>query len=227
VPEKPVLYIVGMPIGNPGDISIRALEILKSADLIFCETRKETARFFKKHEIPFPKDSWFEINEHTKSNEIDDAFKLLMKVSSAVLISDSGMPVICDPGSELIRRARKSDISLKIIPGPTALTTALALCGLSTNQGFHFLGFPPRQTEKRGRFLAQAAKNPLPVVLYETPYRLKKILSEIQKFIPKQKQIFIGIDLTSDSEYVFDGNIQELSSIISTVPPGAPVIILY
>ena len=222
-----VLYIVGIPIGNADDISLRALEKLKSCDLLLCESRKEASRLFHKLNISFPRENWMEINEHTQPEEIHEALAKIQAVKQAVLISDSGMPVICDPGADLIAHAEKKGILIQVVPGPTALTAALALSAVSLNQGFHFLGFPPQKTEKRTSFFKEANQYSKPVVFYETPYRLKKLLQEIHLHISHKKNLFVAVDATAPTEYCFRCRIGEIPKWMEKVPKGAPVVVVH
>lgn len=226
--STPVLYIIGMPIGNIDDISLRALKILKESDLLICESRKSASTYFKAWQIEFPRENHIEWNEHNSNDEIAGIIDCILKTRTCVLVSDAGMPVLADPGSSLVTAARESGIIVQVIPGPSAITCALTQAGLG-GQGFRFAGFPPRKTPDRSKWIKNLVirKNE-PVVIFETAYRLRKFLLEISQYQNhKENYIYIGIELTSAKEKTWHIRISEIKSIMQQLPKGAPVIILH
>jgi 16S rRNA (cytidine1402-2'-O)-methyltransferase len=216
-----------MPIGNPRDIGARALEAIRSADLILCEEWKSATGYFRAWGIENFRPRILLYNEHTTPAEEDEILARISSVAVTVLLSDAGMPVLCDPGHRLVPRARRLGVSIGAVPGPTALTSALALAGLGS-EGFIFAGFPPQKSELRPPFLKAFASGRLPVVFYETPYRLKKLIGEIRSVIPGTKRIFIAVNISMDSEYIIDGMVKDITvSLSEKIPKGPPVIILY
>ena len=146
---KPSLYIVGTPIGNLSDISFRAIETLKSVDFVFAEDTRHTKKLFSRYEISTPLISCHKFNEAKKSKEI---ITKINNDKSIALVTDSGMPCISDPGSRVIQICRKSNIPISVIPGPTALTSAISLAGCSES-GFVFHGFLPHKEVGRKKLL--------------------------------------------------------------------------
>lgn len=221
-----MLYLTGVPIGNPGDITLRALEILKSCEILLCEDRKSASRMFHAWQIPFPGPNSYLVNEHTTGEELLEIFQLIQGGKRAVLISDAGMPILCDPGMELVQMVRKANIPVEVIPGVTALTTAIALSGKG-GHGFVFHGYPPRETGERERFFKQLAKTRGAQIFYETPYRLKKVLQELAKCLPDTKRVFIGAGLTTDNQIMRDCKPGELSRAADSFSKLPPVFIVY
>ena len=231
--STPVLYLIGMPIGNPDDISLRALRILKGTELVICESRKVFARYCKAWGLDFPRDSYIEWNEHNDPSEAVQICDLILRTKSSVLLSDAGMPVLADPGSELLRTAREMGMGVEVIPGPTALTAALALAGLG-NRGFRFAGFPPRKMAERRAWLSEVLRNlSEPVVIYETPYRLHKLIDELCDLARRHRsrdgafQIFVAANLTQPKQYVWQGPLTALRQIRRDIPKAPPVLVLY
>lgn len=185
------LYLVATPIGNLADITLRAIETLKNADLILAEDTRTTGNLLKHYQIPQkPMLSFFEGNEERRIVEV--LAKLQQGVNIA-LVSESGTPLISDPGFKLVREAIKFGITVEAIPGPTALITALVVSGLPTN-AFLFLGFLPKKEGKARNVLADVRlgmehmKQVKTVIFYESPHRLIKSLKLI-------KEIFSEVDI--------------------------------
>lgn len=221
----PILRIVGVPLGNPADLSARAVEALRSVDLLFCEDRRNAARLYRAHDLAFPQDAWFALNEHTTPEELQYYVSEARKVDSAVLISDAGMPVLSDPGAELIALWRAAGLRLSVLPGATAATTALALSGFG-NDGYHFLGFAPRDSPGRIEFLRGLLQYSLPCVLYETPYRLKALLADLPKALPARTEVFLAVNLTLPDEFSVHLRVADLAKLSDTIPKGPPVLIV-
>ncbi len=220
----PELYFIGVPLGNPGDITLRALEIFRKADYIVCEDRRTASTLFKRLNVKFPED-WDTLNEHTRDSELGDIISKIKKYKISVVISDAGMPILCDPGADLLEMARKQDIRIHVIPGPSALILGLTLSGLG-GDGFVFMGLPPRKTPEREIFLGKIVHQRLPVVLYETPYRLKKLLLELYGILPENKKVFVCVALTTENEFYMECPARDLGKRIREVPEGPPVVIV-
>jgi len=224
--NSPVLALLGMPIGNLNDITFRQYEYLIKADLILCEEYKSASRILK--HLGIQSDGRLELyNEHNQAEMLEEILSRIKQNKLTVLISDAGMPAFCDPGGALVKLAAHRDIKLEIVPGPTALGAALALFGQASD-GFVFAGFPPRKTEERALFFRKFRNSKVPVVFYETPYRTKKFLGEIQKEMQDtNKKVFVAIDITADKEYILDVPVREIGRYESSIPKGPPVVILY
>ncbi len=170
------LYIVATPIGNLKDITIRALEILKSVDYIIAEDTRVSSKLLARYEISKP---LFPFHEYSSENSLKKIISLLKEGKNIAYIVDAGTPGISDPGSFLVQQVSKesSDISIIPIPGPSALTAAISVAGFQ-NDKFIFMGFPPHK-KGRKKFFQEVFEAPYSVVLYESPHRLVKTLKEL------------------------------------------------
>ena len=175
-PENSVLYIVGTPIGNLNDISLRALNILENVSLVACEDTRQTKKILSKFQI---KNTLFSFNEHNSSKRIPKIFHDLKAGKSIALVSDAGLPSICDPGEDLIKKARLNGFKIICIPGPCAALTALVSSGMPSSK-FIFFGFLPKKKKDRQILLEEISKSEKTCILYESPHRLKKLLKELK-----------------------------------------------
>jgi 16S rRNA (cytidine1402-2'-O)-methyltransferase len=200
------LIIVGTPIGNLGDITARAVQTLKDADLILAEDTRQTRKLLTHFEINTHCISCHKFNEAQRCEEI---IQRIRKGESIAMVTDSGMPCISDPGSRIIVACRDADVPITSAPGPTAVTTAMALSGFG-GHGFLFAGFPPRKSGARKKLLAQCAELPVPAILYESPYRLLKLVAEIGEVIGEKRRVFIARELTKKFEELICGTPQEV-----------------
>ena len=195
-PEKSVLYVVGTPIGNLNDISLRALNILKNVSLIACEDTRQTRKLMNKYEIS---NNLISFNKHNSLDKIPRIIDDLKAGNSIALVSDSGMPSICDPGEDLIKDARINKIDVICIPGPCAAITALVSSGLPSS-GFIFMGFLPKNNIQRMRLIYEISKNEKTTVLFEAPHRLKQLLIELKNCCGGDKEILVFRELTKKYE---------------------------
>ncbi|WP_372795997.1 16S rRNA (cytidine(1402)-2'-O)-methyltransferase [Pontiella sp.] len=190
------LYIVGTPIGNLGDISSRALDTLREADLIVAEDTRYTRRLTDRYDITTRMMSCHKFNEHQRSEQI---IERIHGGEAVAMVTDSGMPCISDPGSRVILLCREAGILITAVPGPAAVTTAVALSGFG-EKGFIFAGFLPHKSGGRKRDLEKWAGADLPVVFYESPYRLMKIVDEIEKYLGPERTVFVAREMTKKFE---------------------------
>jgi 16S rRNA (cytidine1402-2'-O)-methyltransferase len=201
-----MLYVVGTPIGNLGDVTLRALEVLKSVDLVFAEDTRVTKRLFERYDITTPLRAY-----HARSGtQVTDSIISELEAGKQVaLVTDAGTPGISDPGSELVAKVRAALPELKIvaIPGPSALTSALSIAGLPSAT-FVFLGFLPH---KKGRqtLLKEIATTDRTVVLYESPHRILKLLEELNVHMP-DRTVAILREITKQFESSYEGTPYEL-----------------
>ena len=196
-PAKPDagLYLVGTPIGNLGDITVRALEVLRSADLILAEDTRITRRLLDRYDIHAPMWSYHKFNE---AGRIDPVLDRLRGGAVVALVTDSGMPGVSDPGARMVRACREAEIPITAAPGPSAVATAIALAGLEET-AFVFGGFPPVKPGKRKKALARLLAAGCPVVVYESPYRVTKLLKDVQTLCP-DADVFVARELTKKFE---------------------------
>lgn len=202
------LFIVSTPIGNIEDISFRAIETLKQSDFIICEDTRNSSVLLKKYEIHKELISLNAFNEKNKINYLIDRIKSVDKVS---LISDAGTPAISDPGSVFISECVKNEINIIPIPGASALLAALVVSGLKINS-FIFEGFLP-QKKGREKKLKELASEKQMIIIYESVYRVEKLLQELKKYMP-ERYIIVCKELTKKFEEVWRGRADELIKII-------------
>ena len=169
-----MLYLVATPIGNLGDITLRALETLRAVDFVASEDTRTTGVLLRHYDISKPQIAFHEHNEDRAGERI---LGLLRSGSSVALVTDAGTPGISDPGYSLVRRALDADVAVTMIPGPAALVMAVVLSGLPLHS-FTFRGFPPRKSGARQRWLAIDQDSPHTLVFYESPHRLAGLLAD-------------------------------------------------
>jgi 16S rRNA (cytidine1402-2'-O)-methyltransferase len=199
------LYLVGTPIGNLDDISARALTTLKEVDAILTEDTRHTRILLGRFGIDKPVYSCHKFNEASKA---DDIVRRIRDGAVFALVTDSGMPGISDPGSRMVTACRKAGVPVTCIPGPSAVTTAVALSGFVSN-GFIFAGFAPRKRGALCRLLGQVQNVPLPVALFESPYRLLKLMDVIEDVLA-DRTLFVGRELTKKFEETVWGTAAEI-----------------
>lgn len=200
-----MLFIVATPIGNLGDISQRALDTLRSADVVVSEDTRKTGFLLKHFEISKPQISFREDNEQRTLPKI---MNLLEEGKTVALVTDAGTPAISDPGFVLVRAAVQAGLALTAIPGPTALITALVISGLPVHS-FTFRGFPPHKRGPRVRFLQVDAASPHTLIFYESPYRLKAFLADALEVYGDRPAV-IANDLTKMFETLYRGTLSQL-----------------
>ena len=200
-----MLYLVATPIGNLKDISLRALEILKSVDLIACEDTRHTKVLLRHYGIGMPTTSFFQHNRFTKGQYL---LGLLKQGKNIALVSDAGTPGLLDPGYHLINLAIKNHIEMTLIPGPTALVNALVLSGRPTHE-FFFAGFLPRGKISRQNRLKELAELKVTVIFYESCHRIQAVLEDIQSVFG-DKEMVCCRELTKKFEEIKRDSVREL-----------------
>ena len=200
----PQLFIVPTPIGNMGDITIRAIETLKNSDLILAEDTRHAKKLLSEYKILTKVNSYHLNNEHKKVNDYIELMSSGQKIS---LITDAGTPCISDPGFLLIREAIKKEIIITCLPGPTALIPALVLSGLPS-ENFIFEGFLPRKKGRKTKLL-ELAQNTRTTIIYESPYRVVKTLTEFLEYFGEDRQITLSREISKIYEETFRGSVVE------------------
>lgn len=197
------------PIGNMGDITLRALEILKAVNLIVCEDTRVTKKILDRYEIT---NQLLSYHQHTKNKRIEEIIEKLKNGQNIALVTDAGTPGVSDPGNILIKEAIENEIVVSPIPGVTALGALISVAGVDM-QKFVFLGFPPH---KKGRqtFFKGALEFNFPVIYYESPHRFIKNMELLKEF-GIEKNIIVGRELTKVFEEVVRGNVDEIISYFS------------
>jgi 16S rRNA (cytidine1402-2'-O)-methyltransferase len=201
----PGLYVVGTPIGNLEDLSPRAVQTLTGVEAILTEDTRHTRVLLDRFGIRTPTLSCHKFNE---ASRVDGIVQRIQGGAAIALVTDSGMPAVSDPGSRMVAACRRAGVAVTSIPGPTAVTTAVALSGFGGN-GFVFAGFAPRKSGALRRLLGELGSCPVPVVLYESPYRMVKLLGEIEAVLGA-RTVFVGRELTKKFEETRVGTPAEL-----------------
>jgi 16S rRNA (cytidine1402-2'-O)-methyltransferase len=211
---KNMLYLVATPIGNLGDITLRALETLKSVDFVASEDTRKTGFLLKHFEIQKPQLSFHEYNEERVLPRLLD---MLREGKSVALVTDAGTPAISDPGYLLVRGVLEAGLEVTAIPGPSAVIMALVLSGLPVHS-FTFRGFPPRKAGPRRRFFEVDAASPHTLIFYESPYRLKAFLQDAMA-VYGDRQAAVANDLTKMFECILRGSLSELLAEVEKQEP--------
>lgn len=201
----PGLYVVGTPIGHLQDITLRALETLRQADLVVAEDTRHSRILMDRHQIPARLFSCHRFNEASRAETILDRIRAGAAVA---LVTDSGMPGVSDPGSRIVYACRAAGLPVQCLPGPSAVTAAVALSGMG-GAAFSFAGFLPRKSGARRRRLEELAAREEPVVLFESPFRLLRTLEEIEA-VMGPRPVFMGRELTKQFEECRVGTPAEL-----------------
>ncbi|MCX8026053.1 MAG: 16S rRNA (cytidine(1402)-2'-O)-methyltransferase [Thermanaerothrix sp.] len=209
--ESGTLYVVATPLGNPKDITLRAIEILSRVDGIICEDVRNAKRLL--HQLNLPEKPLHLLNEHNEIQQTPFLVDQLKSGKHLALISDCGTPVFSDPGAFLIHQAITTGMVVKPIPGPSSLMAALSVLDTHLEQ-FVFGGFLPRKPEERRQALKRLKAIGLPIVLMDTPYRLMALLQEVAQVFGDQIPITLALDLTLPQETILRGTV---STIINTL----------
>ena len=212
-PLAPGLYLVGTPIGNLEDITLRALRILRSATHILAEDTRHTRLLLDRHGIRTPLISCHKFNERAREDEI---LRRIRAGEALALVTDAGMPGISDPGARAADAVRAAGLYVTVIPGPCALSAAVALCGSVDSRGFLFEGFLDHKTAARRRRLLELAAVPAPVVFYESTHRILKLLDEVEQELGPARRLFIARELTKKFEETVAGTPAELRAHYQT-----------
>lgn len=214
------LYIVATPIGNLEDITLRAIKVLREADIIAAEDTRHTLKLLNHLEISKPLISYHRHNEEIKTEEL---INKLLEGKKIALVSDAGTPVISDPGGEIVKEAINHNIKIIPIPGPCALITALIASGIDAKE-FTFIGFLPQNKKNRKEKLEQIEKEERTTILYEAPHKLMQTLEDLKPVLNTRK-VVLARELTKIHEEYKTGTIEQLQKEIAN-PKGEYVIII-
>ncbi len=200
-----MLYVVATPIGEYSEISLRALEIFNKCETIICESTKETSKLLRAHGISGKK--YELLNEHTTMEEKKSLAQLCAQ-NDIALVSDCGTPGFCDPGADVVRFCRQANIPVKSVLGASSLMGLLSLSGERIDQ-FVFRGFLPAETEARGKALRELTKEKRPIIIMDTPYRLKKTLTDMKEHFA-QRRFLLAMNLSQEEEQIIEGSIDKV-----------------
>lgn len=217
-----ILYIVATPIGNLGDITLRALETLQKVDFVLAEDTRVTKKLFSHYNIQTPLRSY---HQHSKEKKMQEAADLLAQGKNLALVTDAGTPGVSDPGNELIAFLVGTVPTLQVVPlpGPSALTTLASIAGIPMDR-FLFLGYPPHK-KGRKKFFEEVAQSKYPVIFYESPYRILKSLQELQ-VTGFTFQVVVGRELTKQFETVYRGSIDKVREMLEKDTSKGEFVIL-
>lgn len=204
------LYLVATPIGNLEDITLRALRVLRECDVVAAEDTRRTGQLLKHFEISKPMLSYFQFNEAKRSEEILERLKRGERVA---LVTDAGTPGISDPGERVVRAVVSAGLRVESVPGPCALIAALTASGLPTDE-FHFIGFLPHKSGQRRKQLEALKQFAGTLALYESPYRIEKLLGELNEVFP-DRTIVLARELTKKFEEFLRGKPAELLALVA------------
>ncbi len=216
-----MLYLVATPIGNLKDITLRALEVLKAADIVASEDTRRTGQLLKHYEIT---SRLLSFHEHSGPGRLREIVSLLKEGKNVALVTDGGTPLISDPGFTLVREAVREKIRVEAIPGPTALITALAASGLPTER-FTFWGFLPPKSGKRKKELEEAALLDHTIIFYESPHRIAAALGEMSEIFGDREAV-LARELTKKFEEITRGTLSELTERFKKEKPLGEMVLL-
>lgn len=217
------LILVGTPIGNLGDMTPRAVEALREADVICCEDTRRTGRLLQHFEVA--KTRLVVVNEHTEPSETAHVLKLLDAGQRVAVVTDAGMPGISDPGERLVRAAVEAGHPVEVVPGPSAAIAALVASGLPAGR-FVFEGFLPRKGSGRGERLAAVAQERRTVVLYEAPHRVARTLADLVEVCGGDRQVVVARELTKLHEQLWRGDLTAAAAWAAAKEPAGEIVLV-
>lgn len=203
---KGKLYIVSTPIGNPDDITLRALNVLKSVDFIICEELKEARRLLSHYKI---EKELLPLNEHNENEIVNDLLLKFIEGKSAALISDCGTPLFSDPGHVLVDILLAAKIEIVPVPGANSLLPALVASGFDIEKFFYYGWLSPKKDERRGQLFRLKGVHEV-IVLMDTPYRLKTLMLDVIKILGRDIPVALAYQLTMSNEKIFRGNAENI-----------------
>jgi 16S rRNA (cytidine1402-2'-O)-methyltransferase len=222
MPESGILYVVATPLGNLGDVSPRAAEILSSADLVAAE---DTRRSHTLLSHIGSRSRLISFHSHSPPGRLESILRDLIDGRSVALVSDAGTPTISDPGVELVAAAREAGVTVVTIPGPSAVIAALSVSGLRADR-FSFLGFLPRRGKERRKLLEMVAESPWTVAFYEAPPRLEATLADLGEVCGDDRSAVVARELTKAYEEVRAGTLAELRVYYRNQPPRGEITVV-
>ncbi|MCJ7695242.1 MAG: 16S rRNA (cytidine(1402)-2'-O)-methyltransferase [Anaerolineaceae bacterium] len=209
--EIGTLYVVATPIGNAEDITLRAMRVLQEVDFVICEERKEGIKLLRSLDIS---SDLVCLNEHNEIEVVQNILIDIMAGKSCALISDCGTPLFADPGKLLVTTLNQMNIKIVPIPGSSSLMASLSICPFPLNQ-FLFVGFLSPKSEQRIRELEQAKRSKLPLILMDTPYRMSRLLEDVEAIFGRKQSICLACDITLPKELILVGSVEEIRKRVS------------
>lgn len=213
-----MITFVPTPIGNPQDITIRAMSVFEKANLFLCEDTRQTKRLLRLLEerfgMTYPDSDFYSFNEHNGQERLDELGEIIPELE-VVYVSDAGMPIISDPGQLLVAYAQENKLKYDVLPGASAVTTAYAASGFSDGK-FLFYAFLPHKGKERVRAINEVMTSAYNTVLYESPHRLEKLLHEIEA-IDENRELFLAKELSKKYQNYYRGTAKDLSRLLETL----------
>jgi len=216
-----MLTIVPTPIGNLSDVTLRALEALKQADIIVCEDTRQTQKLLQHYAITKPLVSY---HEHSSAQKAAGIVALLREGKRIALVSDGGMPLVSDPGFQVVHAVLAEQLPLEVLPGPSAVTMALVLSGLPTDS-FSFFGFLSNKGQRRRHELQALADREETLIFFESPFRIVKMLQDAMEVLG-DREAAVARELTKKFEEVLRGNLSELIRDMTQKPRKGEMVVL-
>lgn len=216
------IYLIGTPIGNMEDITLRALRVLSRADVLACEDTRVTRKLFARHSIPAPK-TLVACNDHNERTVAKHLARMAAEGRVVAYCSDAGLPGVSDPGFALVREANARGVLVDVLPGPSAVTTAAALTGMGQ---FSFFGFPPRRDGRLAEILRSHGSLRLALVFYESPRRLGRLLTLAKETLGGEREAAVCLELTKKFQRVERGTLEELSARFSAAETRGEAVVL-
>ncbi|MGJ3231618.1 MAG: 16S rRNA (cytidine(1402)-2'-O)-methyltransferase [Oceanicaulis sp.] len=220
--DRPRLILVATPIGNTDDLSPRALNALKAADAVACEDTRETRKLLAAHGVTDKR--LIACHDHNEAQSAAGIVKLIEAGETVALVSDAGAPGVSDPGYRVVRAVLEAGLEVSAIPGPSAVITALTISGLPTDR-FVFLGFPPRKSGKRKKFLEPYAALPATLILFESPQRLGETVADALDVLG-DRNAALAMELTKTFERVYREPLSALKDRLAEPPRGEAVLLI-
>jgi 16S rRNA (cytidine1402-2'-O)-methyltransferase len=217
------LVLVGTPIGNLGDLSPRAVEVLQSCALICCEDTRHTAKLLSHAGISGVRRAV--ANEHTEAARVEEVLGVLAGGHDVAVVTDAGMPGISDPGMHLVRSVIAAGHPVSAVPGPAALVMAVVLSGLDTTR-FVFEGFLPRSGRERAERMAEVAAERRTTVLYEAPHRVERTVADLGAACGPERRVALARELTKLYEDVWRGTLADAAQHLAAVPPRGEYVVV-
>lgn len=217
-----IFYVIGTPIGNMDDITIRQLETLKSVDFVCAEDTRVTAKLFNRYEIKKPLVSF---HEHSAKSVADSIISRILGGESCGIVTDAGMPCISDPGEVLVRMCAENGIDVRVVPGPSAVVSAVAVSGLPASR-FTFEGFLPVQKKQRSERLELLRNETALMVFYEAPHKLRTTLADMAGFFGGERKISLCRELTKIHEEVLRFTLAEAVEYYKTTEPRGEFVLV-
>jgi len=220
-----MLYIVATPIGNLSDITLRALETLKKVDYILCEDTRNTGLMLANLGIN-NQAKLMSFYDEVEEQKIPEIVRLLEIGKEIALVTDAGTPIVSDPGYRLIKKCRQLSLEVTSIPGPSAVVNALVLSGLPAGR-FCFLGFLPKKSGEKKKILENYKNVDGAKIIYESPFRLKRLLEEINEVCGEKTQVVVCREMTKKFEEIISGNVTEVISKLALKEIKGEITLLF